>query len=66
MSNYYITSDKIGEFVATMYAKGIKVEADPVNKELCVTKPTCGYEWIKILEDKSFEELCDMFNTEEA
>ena len=60
--NVYITSDKIGEFISIMYEKGIKVEADPMGEQLCVTKPNGGYEWIKIYRKSSFDELCKMFD----
>lgn len=60
--NVYITSDKIGEFISIMYEKGIKVEADPKNEQLCITKPTGGYEWIKIYRKSSFDDLCKMFD----
>ena len=66
MNNYYITSDKVGEFISVMYDKGIKVEADPKKEELCITKPNGGYEWIKIYRKGSFDELCKMFDTENA
>ena len=49
-----------------MYDKGIKVEADPKKEELCITKPNGGYEWIKIYRKGSFDELCKMFDTENA
>lgn len=63
MTNLYITSDKVGEFIQAMYEKGIKVEADPKKEELCVTMPQCGYEWIKVYRKGSFEELCNMFDS---
>ena len=65
MNNYYITEDKVGEFITTMYGKGIKVEADPKAEQLCITKPSGGYEWIKIYRKGSFDELCKMFDEKE-
>lgn len=62
MEKYYITSDKVGEFVAAMFAKGIKAEADPTTDQIIVSKPNGGYEWIKIYRKGSFEELCSMFD----
>ena len=62
MENYFIKADKVGEFVAAMYAKGISVSACPKDAELTVTKPSGGYAWIKVIEETSVEELCNMFN----
>lgn len=65
MEKYYITSDKVGEFIQRMYEKGIQVGADPKSKQLTVHRPGGGYEWIKVFNKGSFEELCAVFNTEE-
>lgn len=61
MEKYYITCDKVGEFIQRMYEKGITVEANPARKQLCVTKPEGGYEWIRVFDKGSFEELCAAF-----
>lgn len=60
MRKYYITSDKIGEFVQRMYEKGIRVDAG--SQELTVHLPNGGYEWIKVFSKGSFEELCAKFD----
>lgn len=65
MEKFYITSDKIGDFVQKMYEKGIRVDAAPKASQLTVHKPNGGYEWIKVFSKGSFEELCAAFNTEE-
>lgn len=65
MEKYYITSDKVGEFIQRMYEKGIRVDADAGRSQLAVHMPNGGYEWIKVLNKSSFEELCKAFNTEE-
>jgi hypothetical protein len=65
MEKYYITSDKIGEFVQRMYDKGIKVTSEPQDRQVVVHKPEGGYEWIKVFSKGSFEELCAAFNTAE-
>ena len=57
MKKHCITTDKIGEFVARMYAAGIRVDIQPKEKELCVHTKT-GYEWIQVFDKSSFEELC--------
>lgn len=62
MEKYYITADKVGEFIAAMFAKGIKAEADPKSYQIIVSKPNGGYEWIKVFRKGSFEELCNMFD----
>ena len=62
MDKFYITADKVGEFVAKMYEKGIRVDADPNNAQLTVHKPGGGYEWIKVFNKGSFEELCKAFD----
>lgn len=62
MDKFYITADKVGEFVAKMYEKGIRVDADPNNSQLTVHKPGGGYEWIKVFNKGSFEELCKAFD----
>ena len=61
MNNLYITSDKIGEFVARLYAKGYKANVDPERQEICVTTKD-GYEWVKVFGKQSFEDLCNAFN----
>lgn len=61
MNKYYITSDKIGEFVARMYAAGIEVSVDPSAQQITIKKPEGGYEWVHIFSKGSFEELCSIF-----
>lgn len=61
MKKYYITSDKIGEFVAKMYAAGIEVSAEPQSNQLTIKKPDGGYEWVHVFNKGSFDELCDAF-----
>lgn len=61
MKKYYITSDKVGEFVARMYAAGVRVDVDPDKNELCVHKKEGGYEWIHVFDKSSFEGLCANF-----
>lgn len=57
MKKHYITADKIGEFVARMYAAGVRVDVKPEESELCIHTKT-GYEWIHVFGKSSFEELC--------
>jgi hypothetical protein len=61
MNKYYITSDKIGEFVAKMYAAGIEVSVDPSARQVTIKKPEGGYEWVHIFNKTSFDELCSAF-----
>ena len=61
MEKYYITSDKVGEFIQRMYDKGIRVYTDPEENRLALQKPKGGYEWIKVFKKSSFEELCEAF-----
>ena len=70
MNKYYITSDKVGEFVAKLYAAGIEVKASPEEKQLTI-HTSCGYEWVQVFDKGSFDELCatflpktDLLNTE--
>ena len=65
MEKYYITSDKVGEFIQRMYEKGIRVDAEPKDSQLVVHLPGGGYKWIKVFNKSSFEELCNAFYTEE-
>lgn len=66
MKKYYITSDKVGEFVARMYAAGIRVDSDPEARQLTVNKPGGGYEWIYVFDKGSFDELCCAFLPKES
>ena len=61
MNKYYITSDKVGEFVARMYAAGIEISVDPSAHQITIKKPEGGYEWIHIFSKSSFDELCSAF-----
>lgn len=61
MEKYYITSDKIGEFIQRMYEAGIRVDSEPEGNRLCLHKPEGGYEWIKVFKKGSFDELCCAF-----
>lgn len=61
MNKYYITSDKVGEFVAKLYAAGVEVSAEPQNRQLTVKKLDGGYEWIHVFDKGSFDELCCAF-----
>lgn len=66
MEKYYITSDKVGEFIQRMFDKGMRVSVDPSVNQITVTKPDGGYEWIKVFHKGSFEELCKIFDEQEA
>jgi hypothetical protein len=57
----YITKDKIVDFIIKMWDAGIKVEADPKGRQLVVTKPGGGYEWIPVYEKASFNDLVNSF-----
>lgn len=61
MEKFYITSDKIGEFIQRMYEAGIRVDSEPESNRLCLHKPEGGYEWIKVFKKSSFDELCEAF-----
>lgn len=61
MNKYCITSDKIGEFVAKMYAAGIEVSVYPSTQQVTIKKPEGGYEWVHIFSKNSFDELCGVF-----
>lgn len=60
MAKYYITEDKIADFVARMWKEGIRVDADPKDDELAVRKNGV-YHFIKVYRKGSFEALCDAF-----
>lgn len=64
MEKYYITSDKVGEFIQRMYDKGTRVDAEPQESRLSLHKPEGGYEFIKVFSKGSFEELCETFTKE--
>lgn len=64
MNKYYITEDKVGEFISAMYAKGIRVDAIPERQELTVHTSVGCYEWVKVFSKGSFEELCKAFDNE--
>lgn len=66
MKKHYITSDKVGEFIVKMYAKGIRVDADPKSSELTVHLPNGGLEWIHVFTKSSFDELCGVFGNESS
>ena len=66
MEKYYITSDKVGEFVAKMYAAGVAVDTDPKSRQITVKKQEGGYEWIHVVDKGSFDELCCAFRPKES
>lgn len=66
MEKYYITSDKVGEFVAKLYAAGVGVLAKPRERQLTVMKQDGGYEWIHVFDKGSFDELCCAFLPKES
>lgn len=66
MEKYYITSDKVGEFVAKLYAAGVGVSAEPRERQLTVKKQDGGYEWIHVFDKGSFDELCCAFLPKES
>ena len=66
MEKYYITSDKVGEFIQRMFDKGMRVSVDPSINQITITKSSGVYEWIKVFRKGSFEELCNMFDEQEA
>ena len=66
MEKYYITSDKVGEFIQRMYEAGIRVDSEPERNRLSLHKPEGGYEFIKVFAKSSFEELCCVFLPKES
>lgn len=66
MEKYYITSDKVGEFVAKMYAAGVAVDTDPKSRQITVKKQEGDYEWIHVFDKGSFDELCCAFLPKES
>ena len=68
MDKYYITEDKIAEFVARMWKEGVEVRVEPKSDQLTVCTKTGGYEWIKVFRKQSFEDLMNEFipNEQEA
>lgn len=68
MNKYYITEDKIAEFVARMWKEGIKVSVEPDSDQLVIHKKEGGYEWIRVFRKQSFEDLVNEFisNEQEA
>lgn len=58
MERYYITADKLGEFVERMYAAGIKVDCDPKEEQITLKRPDGSYAWIHIFNKGSFDNLC--------
>lgn len=66
MNKYYITSDKVGEFVAKMYAAGVEVSAEPKGRQLTVKTQDGRYEWVHVFDKGSFDELCCAFLPKES
>lgn len=68
MNKYYITEDKIAEFVARMWKEGVEVRVEPKSDQLVVGTKIGGYEWIKVFRKQSFEDLMNEFipNEQEA
>ena len=66
MEKYYITSDKVGEFIQRMYDAGIRVDSEPERDRLSLHKPEGGYEFIKVFKKSSFAELCYVFLPKES
>lgn len=65
MYKYYLTADKVGDFIAKMWQKGIAVSSDPKSKLITVSKPDGGYVWIHVFDKGSFDELCNTFEQKE-
>lgn len=66
MEKYYITSDKVGEFIQRMYDAGIRVDSEPEGNRLSLHKPEGGYEFIRVFKKSSFDELCRVFLPKES
>ena len=66
MKKYYITSDKVGEFVAKMYAAGVAIDTDPKSRQITVKKLEGGYEFVHVFDKGSFDELCCAFLPRES
>lgn len=55
----YITADKIGQFCQVMWNKGLPVSVD--KEEVTVKLPDGHYEFIQILAETTFIDLCNSF-----
>lgn len=55
----YITADKIGQFCQVIWNKGLTVSVD--KEEVAVKLPDGHYEFIPILAETSFVDLCNSF-----
>jgi hypothetical protein len=59
MYKYYVTEDRIADFVSRMWAEGIKVSVDPKSSDIVVHKKDGGFEYVCVIKKNSFNELCD-------
>lgn len=59
MYKYYVTEDRIADFVSRMWAEGIKVSVDPKSSDIVVHKNDGGFEYVRVFKKNSFNELCD-------
>ena len=59
MYKYYVTEDRLADFIARMWAEGIKVSADPNSSDLTIYLKGGGYEYVRVFKKNSFNELCD-------
>ena len=64
MYKYYITADKIGEFVAKLYARGRKVSIDPERGEVTISVED-SYEWVKVFNESSLDDICNSLDNKD-
>ena len=62
MNKYYLTADKVGDFIARMWQAGVNVDIEPRNHQITIKKDG-KYEWIHVFEKGSYDDLCNAFIT---
>ena len=61
MKTFYLTADKVGDFIARMWQAGIEASIEPKSNQITIKGADGKYQWIHVFDKGSYEDLCNTF-----
>jgi hypothetical protein len=61
MKTFYLTADKVGDFIARMWQAGIEASIEPKSNQITIKGADGKYLWMHVFDMCSYEDLCNAF-----
>lgn len=61
MKTFYLTADKVGDFIARMWQAGIEASIEPKSNQITIKGADGKYQWIHVFDKGSYDDLCSAF-----